>query len=279
MRMKRKRIVSLLLALLMLISVIPFSVFAESEVMEDAAAPFEEVVEISEENPEAEIIVEEAEQGDPPEETEEEPTEEEQPTKESEDAPFKEEKAEETDTEETDTEEYNAEDADTGEDKSVPDDPDPIETEDEGTDEEEEFSDPEQSADADEEDDPQEDENVEEPVEDDPGQEPDEASAVYTDPWEEAISLFGHAYGRTKNETCVYADESLNGDPIFIISREDSVLLATEYKERDGKQALLIWCLSEDAVISGYVACNALKDDVMTDAAELADFPGADKRR
>ena len=55
--MNRKRIVSLLLALLMIFSMIPFSAFAESKVSDEEAAPFDETVEISEDHPEVEIIV------------------------------------------------------------------------------------------------------------------------------------------------------------------------------------------------------------------------------
>ena len=88
--MNRKRIVSLLLALLMIFSMIPFSAFAESEVTDEEAAPFEETIEISEEQSEAEIIVEETEQDDPPEtatEEPEKPADEELPAEESEDKP------------------------------------------------------------------------------------------------------------------------------------------------------------------------------------------------
>ena len=73
--MNRERIVSLLLALLMVISMIPFSAFAESEVTDEEAAPFEETIEISEDHPEAEIIVEDAEPDDLTVEATEEPTE------------------------------------------------------------------------------------------------------------------------------------------------------------------------------------------------------------
>ena len=258
--MKRKRIVSLLLALLMIFSMIPFSAFAESEVTDEEAAPFEETLEISEDHPEVEIIVEKTEQDDLPMEATEETAEEEQPTEQSEDGLI---------------EEENTEDADIEQDNSISDNPDPTKDESEWTDEKDETAELEQFADEDAEDDPQDDPQDEGQSEelpaDDPFQKLPEPPVEYADPWDKAISLFGHAYGRTKGETSVYKGADLKDDPIFIISQEDGILLATEYREQNSQKVLLVWCLSEDDIINGYVPCNALKDDVMDDAdiAEL----------
>ena len=254
--MKRKRIVSLLLALLMIFSMIPFSAFAESKVSDEEAAPFDETVEFSEDHPEAEIIVEDAEPDDLTAKAPEESAEEEQPTEESEDGLI---------------EEENTEDADIEQDNSISDNSDPIEDEGEWADTEEEATAPEQPIDTEEEDALQE-EEIEEQIEDDPVQEQPEPSVEYADPWDEAISLFGHSYGHTKGETSVYEGADLKGDPIFIISQEDGVLLATEYREQNSQKVLLVWCLSEDDIITGYVLCNALKDDVITDDADIAEF-------
>ena len=255
--MNRKRIVSLLLALLMIFSMIPFSAFAESEVTDEEAAPFEETVEISEDHPEAEIIVEDAEPDDLTAEAPEESAEEEQPTEESEDGLI---------------EEENTEDADIEQDNSISDNPDTIEDKSEWTDEKDETAELEQFADEDTDDDPQDEEQAEESPAEDPVQEQPEPSVEYADPWDEAISLFGHAYGRAKGETSVYEDADLKGNPVFIISQEDGILLATEYREQNGQKALLIWCLSEDDIITGYVPCNTLKDDIMTDDADIAEL-------
>lgn len=245
----------------MIFSMIPFSAFAESEAPDEEAAPFEETIEISEDRPEAEIIVEETEQDDLPVEATEELAEEEEPTEESEDGL---------------TEEENTEEADIEQDNSVSDNPDPTKDEGEWADEEDETAEPEEPADEDAEDDPQDDPQDEEQTEelsaDDPVQEQSEPSVEYADPWDEAISLIGHAYGRTKGETSVYEDTDIMGDSIFIISQEDSILLTTEYEEQNGQKALLIWCLSEDDIITGYVPCNALKDDIMMDDADIADL-------
>ncbi len=257
--MNRKRIVSLLLALLMIFSMIPFSAFAESEVTDEEAAPFEETIELSEDHPETEIIVEDAEPDDLTVEATEEPekpADEELPAEESEDKP---------------SGADNTEDAVIEGDNSVSDEPASIEDEDEWTDATEEAADPEQPIDAEEEDNLSEEETEEHPA-DDPVQEPVEPPVEYADPWDEAISLFGHAYGRTKGETSVYEGADLKDDPIFIISQEDSILLATEYREQNDQKALLVWCLSEDDIISGFVSCNTLKDDIMTDDADIAEL-------
>ena len=243
--MNRKHIVSLFLALLMVISMIPFSAFAESEVTDEEAAPFEEIIEISEDYSEAEIIVEDAEPDDLTVEATEEPTE---------------------DDSSEEIIDYTIIEDDNG----VSDVPDSIEVESEWADGEEEDADPEQPIDTEEEDDLQ--KEIEEQIENDPVQEQSEPPAEYADPWDEAISLFGHAYGRTKGETSVYEGADLKGDPIFIISQEDGILLATEYREQNDQKALLIWCLSEDDIITGYVPCNTLKDDIMTDDADIAEL-------
>ena len=249
--MNRKRIVSLLLALLMIFSMIPFSAFAESEVTDEEAAPFEETIEISEDHPDAEIIVEETEQDDMTMETAEEPT------------------------EDDFSEEIIGENTIIEDDNGVSDAPDPIDDDNERMDEED-SGDSEQPSgertDDKPQDDPQDEEQAEESPAEDPVQEQPEPSVEYADPWNEAIRLFGHAYGRTKGETSVYEGADLKDDPIFIISQEDSILLATEYREQNDQKALLVWCLSEDDIISGFVSCNTLKDDIMTDDADIAEL-------
>ena len=80
----------------------------------------------------------------------------------------------------------------------------------------------------------------------------------------ETIDLYGYAYVLTKGETKVYDHPNRAGDPFFLLTEEDAILLATEYRDQ-GTESVEVWFIG-DELLSGYVSPRSLKDEVLTDA-------------
>ena len=79
----------------------------------------------------------------------------------------------------------------------------------------------------------------------------------------ETIDLYGYAYVLTKAETKVYDHPNRAGEPFFLLTEEDAILLATEYRGQ-GTESVKVWFIG-DELFTGYISLHSLKDEVLTD--------------
>jgi hypothetical protein len=94
-------------------------------------------------------------------------------------------------------------------------------------------------------------------------EEPSLDSPVLSLSLKETIDLYGYAYVLTKGETKVYDHPNRTGEPFFLLTEEDAILLATEYRDQS-TESVEVWFLG-DELFTGYVSPHSLKDAVLTD--------------
>ena len=82
-----------------------------------------------------------------------------------------------------------------------------------------------------------------------------------------AIENCGHAYVKTKQETAVYQDSSMNPDDVLCTLPGGEILLATDYDEYGGCNAVFVAVVTPEMdVLEGYVRESDLCKTVVEDA-------------
>ena len=280
--MKNKRILSFLLALLMLFSILPFSALAEEDGLdepesvseENAFDPADPFAGLTEENESAPPEEESGTEEEPPASSDSEEAEEENSfADETQDADEDWESEETSQESDVQTGEETEADAEPEEDTEIAPEPDDS-SDDEGQEEPDDADD----SDGEEEEslESSEDESwAEAPQLQEPDTVPDtdlslddlvltEYDGSYI--WY-AIENCGQAYVKTKQETAVYRDSSMNPDAVLCTLPGGEILLATDYDEYGGCNAVFVAVVTPEMdVLEGYVRESDLCKTVVEDA-------------
>ena len=106
-------------------------------------------------------------------------------------------------------------------------------------------------------------------AEDAPAHEPDN-EAPPVESIESVIAANGYVYVMTAHAAMVYRTPEMD-EPIFNITRDAAILLATEYRIQNSQASVKAWLITEAfEVIRGYVAVDALADTFLRDEEAIA---------